>query len=138
MKLNKIPELKIKDTNFIISIFNIHILFNRTHRCGLMSRLVLGLFALSSGLLDTLLVVRAAAFTVLIVALGLLRPRAVDVVEPVTAALDVVPSCACRTLVLLGYSVITPPIDVTKVLVAVEAVFFVVAVVLTCARNYYK
>lgn len=72
MKLNKIPELKIKDTNFIISIFNIHILFNRTHRSGLMSRLVLGLFALSSGLLDTLLVVRAAAFTVLIVALGLL------------------------------------------------------------------
>jgi hypothetical protein len=103
-----------------------------------MSRLILGLFALSSGLLDTLLVVRATAFTVLIVALGLLGPRAVDVVEPVAATLDVVPSCACWTLVLLCYSVITPPVDVTKVLVAVEAVFFVVAIVLTCARNYYK
>ena len=103
-----------------------------------MSRLILGFFALSSGLLDALLVVRATAFTVLIVALGLLGARAVDVVEPVTAALDVVPSCACWTLVLLGYSVITPPVDVTKVLVAVEAVFFVVAVILTCARNYFK
>lgn len=130
--------MKIKDTNFIISIFNIHILFNRAHRSGLMSRLVLGLFALSSGLLDTLLIVWPAAFAVLIVTLGLLGPRTVDVVEPVAAALDVVPSCACRTLVLFGYSVITPPVDVTKVLVAVEAVFFVVAVVLTCARNYYK
>ena len=63
---------------------------------------------------------------------------AVHVVEPIAAALLVVPGCARRTLVLLGHAVVAAPVNVAELGVRVKGVLLVFAVVIGQCRTFLK